>query len=114
MRTLLSAVAVTLIAGSAFAQFKVTQVQTPNAQTATMQAPPATESLDAAKRIPRDEAIKMVSEGKAVWIDVRPVGDYDAGHIKGAINIPLSEISGNFTEAMKKAPPHKYLITYCA
>jgi rhodanese-related sulfurtransferase len=52
----------------------------------------------------------MVKSGKAVWIDVRPKSDYDLGHIKGAINIPLSELSNRWGDL----PIKKTLITYCA
>jgi len=52
----------------------------------------------------------MVKEGKAIWIDVRPKTDYDIDHIKGAYNVPLTEV----ILRMKELPPKKFLITYCA
>jgi predicted sulfurtransferase len=67
-------------------------------------------SLELAKRIPRDEAIKMVKQRKAVFIDVRSRQDYDAGHIAGAMSIPESELPAR----LKQLPAKKYLITYCA
>src|SRR5207248_8050122 len=67
-------------------------------------------SLDSARRIERDEAMKMVKEHKAVWIDVRQKDQYDISHIPGAINIPLGEL----TTRWKDLPPGKFLITYCA
>jgi 3-mercaptopyruvate sulfurtransferase SseA len=106
MRSFITATVAVLIAGAACGQFKVNQTSTAGVQTATA----ATESLDNAKRIQRDEAIKMVKAGKAVWVDVRPKSDYDIGHIKGAINIPLSELQNRFRDL----PTQKYLITYCA
>ena len=109
MRTLITAVATVLIAGAACGQFKANQTTTAGTQSATT-ITPATESLDEARRIPRDEAIKKVKEGKAVWIDVRSKGDYENGHIKGAINIPLPELQ----QSLSKLPVHKFLITYCA
>ena len=109
MRRFLITAATVLFAGVACGQFKASQTSTAGTQTATM-ATAAAQSLDDAKRIPRDEAIKMVKDGKAVWVDVRPKSDYDQGHIKGAINIPLAELQQHFRDL----PPHKYLITYCA
>jgi 3-mercaptopyruvate sulfurtransferase SseA len=67
-------------------------------------------SLESARRIERDEAIKLVKAKKAVWVDVRPKDQYDLGHIKGAINVPLGEI----VTGMKLVPPGKMIITYCA
>jgi 3-mercaptopyruvate sulfurtransferase SseA len=109
MRSFLAATVTLLIAGVACGQFKVNQTTTSTAgvQTTTVGTP---ESLDDAKRIPRDAAIKMVKDGTAVWIDVRPVADYNAGHIHGAINIPLTDLPLRF----KDLPVKKYLITYCA
>jgi Rhodanese-like domain len=63
-----------------------------------------------ARRIPRSEAIKMVKAKKAVWIDVRPLDQFDQGHIPGAINIPLSELPARWADL----PVKKFLITYCA
>ena len=106
------AVASLVIAGSACAQFKSSSpapapAPAPAPVTLTQQPEP---SLESAKRIERPEAIKMVDEGKAVWVDVRPKDQYEIGHIKGAINIPLSDL----LTRLKDLPPHKYLITYCA
>ena len=67
-------------------------------------------SLESAKRIERDAAIKLVGEKKAVFVDVRPKDQYDAGHIKGAMNIPLSDL----LTRMKELPTNKEIITYCA
>jgi len=106
------AIASLAIAGAACAQFKSSSpapapAPAPAPVTLTQQAEP---SLESAKRIDRPEAIKMVDEGKAVWVDVRPKDQYEIGHIKGAINIPLSDL----LTRLKDLPPHKYLITYCA
>ncbi len=67
-------------------------------------------SLESARRIPRAEAIKLVKEKKAIFVDVRPKESYDAGHIKGAISIPLSELIAR----LRELPPKKFIITYCA
>ena len=67
-------------------------------------------SLESARRIERDEAVKLVKQKKAVYVDVRSKDQYDLGHIKGAINIPLGEI----VTGLKAVPPGKMIITYCA
>ena len=41
--------------------------------------------------ISTNEAIKLIDEG-AIVVDVRTVEEYNTGHIKGAINIPLDTI----------------------
>jgi len=123
MRTMVAALALTFAAGLAHAQYKTptTPSPTPAAPPAvTGQAAPAVQITPSpapqvdpnadAKRISRAEAIKMVKEHKAVWIDVRGKEQYEIGHIPGAMNIPLSELPNRW----KDLPPHKYLITYCA
>ena len=108
MRTFLVTAAAVLVAGVACGQYKTGKTAT--APQPTIVNTPATESLDSARRVPRDVAIKLVDEKKAVWVDVRPKSDYDKGHIKGAVNIPLSEIITRLHEL----PPNKFIITYCA
>lgn len=110
MRTIATAVFTVLIAGAACGQFKANQTS-PAGTTQTAQIiNPSLQPGDEARRIPRDQAIKMVKEGKAIWVDVRTKDQYDLGHIKGAINVPLAELITN----LAKLPPHKFLITYCA
>jgi 3-mercaptopyruvate sulfurtransferase SseA len=106
------AVASLAIAGTACAQFKAPSPAPVPAATAppvalTQQAAP---SLESAKRIERTEAIKMVDEKKAVFVDVRPKDQYEIGHIKGSINIPLTDL----ITRIKDLPPHRHIITYCA
>jgi 3-mercaptopyruvate sulfurtransferase SseA len=115
MRTLIAAVAVVAISGVASAQFKTPPPGTPavpvTANPNIQITPGAPEqSLASAKRITREDAIKMVAAKKAVYVDVRPKDQYDIEHIKGAINIPLGDVVGK----MKDLPKGKYIITYCA
>ncbi len=60
-------------------------------------------------RIPRDSALQLVREGKAVVLDVRPLDEYRAGHIRGALHIPLSELTGRLEEL----PGDKLIVAYC-
>jgi hypothetical protein len=118
MRNVLIAVA--LIAAAANAQYKAPQAPPPTQPGAVQVAPNnnlqittstnADDELSKARRINREEAMKLVKEGKAVWIDVRGKDAYDQSHIPGAISIPLGELTNRFTEL----PPNKFLITYCA
>ena len=114
------AAAMALVAATASAQYKTPPPAppsnpggvgvTPNNNIQVLQSNAPDDDLATAKRINRDEAIKMVKEGKAVWIDVRSESQYDEGHIPGALNFPLGELMSKLTQL----PPGKYLITYCA
>lgn len=51
----------------------------------------------------------MVQQG-AVIIDVRTAGEYNAGHIKGSLNIPVDRIGSKIEDIKKKGKP---VITCC-
>jgi 3-mercaptopyruvate sulfurtransferase SseA len=105
MRTLMRTalvLTVAIAALSAQAQSNPNVIITPQAQ------PP--NDLLTAKRIAREEAIKKVKANKAIFVDVRSAEQYKLAHIKGAINIPLSEV----LQRTRELPPKKEIITYCA
>lgn len=62
------------------------------------------------------EVKKAVADGKAVVIDVREVGEWEDGHLKGAKNLPLSEIkAGLKAERLKELlPAGKVVYLHCA
>lgn len=108
------AIASVFVAGLASAQMKVQHPQPPTApgsspvtMTPTQAAEPP---LESARRITRDEAMKLVKAKKAVFIDVRSKDTWSTEHIPGAISIPLSELNNR----LRELPPGKMLITYCA
>ena len=52
---------------------------------------------------------QLVKEG-AVILDVRSPGEFQGGHIKGSINVPLQSIQSS----LGKIPKNKTIITCCA
>jgi rhodanese-related sulfurtransferase len=54
-------------------------------------------------------AQSLVAHG-AVLVDVRTTTEYAAGHVEGAINIPVGELSSRLGELEKSRP----LVVYCA
>jgi rhodanese-related sulfurtransferase len=84
--------------------------QTPPAATAdSTQAPVGATANSEARRISVAEAAKIVSAGKFLFVDVRIPSDYRASHIRGAVNIPASEIAERAGELTREA----FIITYC-
>ena len=114
MRQLVAATAVVglLASGLAHAQMKsAVPPGTPSPQVKTTTPIPVAQApLEEARRITREEAIKMIKAKKAVFVDVRGKDSYDQAHIKGAINIPL----GDILTRVKEIPPKTFIITYCA
>lgn len=82
---------------------------TPVAQATPAQpAQPAKDDL--IPRIRPLEAIRQVTAGEALMIDVRDTASFDYMHIKGAINIPYPDfLAGKY----KDPPKNKHLIFYC-
>ena len=65
------------------------------------------------ERVTVDEAKKLFDSGKALFIDARNVSAYVGGHVKGAVNIPLSSVPAKFEE-YKATLQGKTLVTYCS
>ncbi len=62
------------------------------------------------------ETVKSnVTTGKAVIVDVREQGEWEAGHLKGAILAPLSKLKnqGQVAEMLKLLPKDKIVYTHC-
>lgn len=66
-------------------------------------------SRDNLTPVRRDELLGLVRSGEAMVIDVRPPAEYKAGHIEGAVNIPL----GSLTERLSKLPKDQEIVAYC-
>jgi phage shock protein E len=58
---------------------------------------------------PAPDFKELVKNGATI-IDVRTRGEYQGGHLKGSINIPLNELSANLNRINKNKP----VITCCA
>lgn len=56
-----------------------------------------------------DELLRRLTDGAAVVLDVRPAPEYDAGHLPGAIHIPLEELN----ERIGELPRDHQVIAYC-
>ena len=62
-------------------------------------------------RVSVEETMVALAGGAAIIVDVRDPDDYAAGHIVGALNIPLSEIEFNLTGL--ELDKEQWIITYC-
>ncbi|MCY0929325.1 metalloregulator ArsR/SmtB family transcription factor [Streptomyces sp. H27-H1] len=57
----------------------------------------------------REELLERVAAGTATVIDVRPAEEYTAGHIPGALSIPLGELEARLAEL----PVGTEIVAYC-
>ncbi|HWT02955.1 MAG TPA: rhodanese-like domain-containing protein [Pyrinomonadaceae bacterium] len=65
---------------------------------------------DGVRRVTPAEARAAVEKGQAVIVDVRGEDSFKAGHIKGALWIPVGDIAARAGEL----PRGKTIITYCS
>jgi rhodanese-related sulfurtransferase len=59
--------------------------------------------------VDRDALLSMVREGAVTVLDVRPPEEYRAGHIKGALSIPLRELERRLSDL----PQGRDIVAYC-
>lgn len=55
------------------------------------------------------ELLSRLGDGHTVVLDVRPATEYDAGHLPGAVNIPVDELADRLTELNSGAD----IVAYC-
>ena len=64
---------------------------------------------DGEKLVPRDELERLLEERKAYLIDVRPIREYEAGHLPGAVPMPIEELAHRLEEIPRDRP----VVAYC-
>lgn len=55
------------------------------------------------------ELLRRLEEGAVTVLDVRPVDEYGAGHVRGAISIPIGQLERRLTELPQDRP----VVAYC-
>jgi rhodanese-related sulfurtransferase/DNA-binding transcriptional ArsR family regulator len=64
---------------------------------------------DAMEAVAGVELLRRVKRGEVTVLDVRPSEEYRAGHIPGAVSIPLGELKARF----KELPKNREVVAYC-
>ncbi len=67
------------------------------------------EGREGMEPVDRSDLLKRVKEGAVTVLDVRPVEEYRAGHIPGALSVPL----GQLKELFAKLPRDQEIVAYC-
>jgi rhodanese-related sulfurtransferase len=63
--------------------------------------------------ITRAEVEDLLHGGQAVAVDSRTAGEYAAGHIPGAVNVPLGSPDRSLADLAAKYPLGQCLVIYC-
>jgi rhodanese-related sulfurtransferase len=61
------------------------------------------------EHIDRETLFRRIKAGEAVLIDVRPPAEFNAGHLPGAISVPLEELE----KRLRTLPRDREIIAYC-
>lgn len=64
---------------------------------------------DALEPVSRDELLHRMRDGVVTILDVRPEDEFEAGHVPGAINIPLNDLETRIAELS----PEQEIVAYC-
>jgi len=68
-----------------------------------------TDARDSLAPISRAELLARMATGEVLLLDVRPEPEYRAGHIPGALSIPLPELE----QRLETLPGGKDIVAYC-
>ena len=66
-------------------------------------------SWDQAEPVDRHELLERVEGGAVTVLDVRPIEEYAAGHIAGALSMPLPQLEARLSEL----PRDEEIVAYC-
>lgn len=60
---------------------------------------------------PVDEAVLLqrIAQGEVTVLDVRPAAEYRAGHLPGALSMPVAELAAR----LRELPPERDVVAYC-
>jgi rhodanese-related sulfurtransferase len=67
------------------------------------------EDRDALEAVGAAALMERLSDGNVVVLDVRPEEEYRAGHIPGALSVPVDVLEG----ALQSLPKNKEIVAYC-
>lgn len=66
-------------------------------------------SKDALEPVPAQDLLRRARTGLVTVLDVRPPEEFEAGHLPGAINVPLAELE----ERLGQLPRDQDVVAYC-
>jgi len=64
---------------------------------------------EAMEPVDKETLLEQVHQGEVVVLDVRPPEEYQAGHIPGALSVPLEELEQRLAEL----PQDQEIVAYC-
>lgn len=69
--------------------------------------------LDDVEQVTREELVTRLAEESVLLLDVRPVEEYAAGHIPGALSVPFGDLTSAEAQALLVGAGAKDVVAYC-
>jgi rhodanese-related sulfurtransferase len=66
------------------------------------------------KKIELSEAKKFFDDKNAIFLDARSKGEFDLGHIKGAVNLPYGDFDDLYIDLLAIEKPERPIVVYCS
>ena len=61
-----------------------------------------------------DQARILYESGDYIFVDARSAEDYEAGHIKGAVSLPVGQFEDKIAGFLEQYSPEISIVTYCS
>ena len=61
-----------------------------------------------------DQARELYDSGDYIFVDARSPEDYEEGHIKGAVSLPVGQFEEKIAAFLERYPPEASIVTYCS
>jgi rhodanese-related sulfurtransferase/DNA-binding transcriptional ArsR family regulator len=61
------------------------------------------------ERVSGETLVRRIRRGEVTLLDVRPTREYEAGHIPGALSVPLEELK----DYISRLPKNREVVAYC-
>jgi rhodanese-related sulfurtransferase len=66
-------------------------------------------ATDAEPALPRADLQELLKQGEVLIVDVRPATEFEHGHVRGALSIPIDELPSRVEEL----PRDRRIVAYC-
>jgi rhodanese-related sulfurtransferase len=95
--------------------FIVNQIRSDGLPLWPMPKPEATPAIIAEEdgALSMKDAVKKFQEKGTLFLDARASEDYHAGHIVGALNLPVHQFDAHFLGVVEQLEASRVIITYC-
>ena len=69
--------------------------------------------LDDVEQVTREELITRLADESVLLLDVRPVEEFEAGHIPGARSVPFGDLTSDQAQTLLADAGEKEVVAYC-